>query len=109
MHGLEMALNVISHDLARCSGRISNNGHAVNTCTRLPGAGFLCSKFCRSEDRNSSRLSVSGMQNLAEEDAGGPYKWDKQRFGLHGGFIVSSLADKNHQSGGSTDVASQKC
>ncbi|KAG1364022.1 putative TORTIFOLIA1-like protein 3 [Cocos nucifera] len=103
-----MALHVISHDLALCSGRISNNGPAVSTCTRLPGAGFLCSKFWRSEDRYSSRLSVSGMQNLAE-GAGGPYKWDKQRFGLHGGFIINSLADNNPQSGGSTDVASQKC
>ncbi|XP_038984076.1 TORTIFOLIA1-like protein 5 isoform X1 [Phoenix dactylifera] len=109
VHGLEMALHVISHDLALCSGRISNNGPAVNTCCKLPDAGFLSSNFWRSEGRYSSRLSISGMQNLAEKEAGGHYKRDKHRFGHQGGFIVNSLADNNPQSGGSMEVASQTC
>ncbi|XP_073100626.1 TORTIFOLIA1-like protein 5 [Elaeis guineensis] len=109
VHGLEMALDEISRDLALTSGRISNNDPGVNTCCRLPGAEFLSSKFWRrAEGRYSSRLSISEMQNLSEKEGKGPYKWDKQRFGLQGGFVVNPLAEINPQSGGNTEVASQK-
>lgn len=109
MHGLEMALDEISRDLALSSGRVSSNDPGVNTCCRLPGAEFLSSKFWkRTEGRYSSRLSISEMQNLAEKESKGPYKWDKQRFGLQGGFVVNPLAEINPQSGGLTEVTSQK-
>uniref|UniRef100_A0A7N0ULI2 TORTIFOLIA1/SINE1-2 N-terminal domain-containing protein n=1 Tax=Kalanchoe fedtschenkoi TaxID=63787 RepID=A0A7N0ULI2_KALFE len=43
VHGLEMALDEISHDLAMSNGRMSSS----ETCCKLPGAEFLSPKFWR--------------------------------------------------------------
>ncbi|OAY49917.1 TORTIFOLIA1-like protein 4 isoform X2 [Manihot esculenta] len=62
VHGLEMALDEISHDLALSSGRIPHSDSGDNTCCNLPGAEFLSSKFWRrTEGRfSTSRLSSPG-------------------------------------------------
>ncbi|XP_057948542.1 TORTIFOLIA1-like protein 4 [Malania oleifera] len=66
VHGLEMALDEISYDLAISTGRISNTDSAGNTCCKLPGAEFLSSKFWRRTEvrHSSSRLSSGGIQSL---------------------------------------------
>ncbi|KAJ4836780.1 hypothetical protein Tsubulata_013603 [Turnera subulata] len=67
VHGLEMALDEISYDLALSSGRIPNIDSAENTCCKLPGTEFLSPKFWRKTDANfpTSRLSSSGhIQSL---------------------------------------------
>ncbi|KAF5449767.1 hypothetical protein F2P56_030179 [Juglans regia] len=56
VHGLEVALEEISYDLAISSGRIPNIDSAENTCCKLPGAEFLSSKFWR---RAEGRYSTS--------------------------------------------------
>ncbi|CAN1311188.1 TORTIFOLIA1-like protein 4, partial [Linum perenne] len=51
VHGLEMALDEISHDLALSSGRIPNAELATeNRCCKLPGTDFLSSKLWRRTD-----------------------------------------------------------
>ncbi|KAJ3694915.1 hypothetical protein LUZ60_000292 [Juncus effusus] len=98
VHGLEMALDVISHDLS--SGRISDpNEKEANTCCSFPGTEFLSPKYWRrNEGRYSSaRFSVSDAQNLSEGRASS-YKWDRQRFSQTGhGFMVNPLAEINPQ------------
>ncbi|KAJ8470256.1 hypothetical protein OPV22_024599 [Ensete ventricosum] len=80
VHGLEMALDEISHNLALSAGRIANNDSAANTCCRLPGAEFLSAKFWRrTEGRSSSRFSTSEVRNLTEMETRGSRKWDKRR------------------------------
>ncbi|ESR51757.1 hypothetical protein CICLE_v10030884mg [Citrus x clementina] len=59
VHGLEMALDEISYDLALSNGRILNNNAAENTCCKLPGAEFLSSKFWRRAEGRSSTSRCS--------------------------------------------------
>ncbi|XP_020089702.1 TORTIFOLIA1-like protein 3 [Ananas comosus] len=108
VHGMEMALDEISRDLAASSGRMSNNDTEVNnTCCRLPGTEFLSSRFWRRHDgRYSSRFSVSDIQYLSEENRAS-YKWDKQRVGFQGGIVVNPLAEINPQSKGRVEVSSR--
>ncbi|KAH9709207.1 TORTIFOLIA1-like protein 4 [Citrus sinensis] len=73
VHGLEMALDEISYDLALSNGRILNNNAAENTCCKLPGAEFLSSKFWRrAEDvrdlrGNSGFHQYRKVKNLNED------------------------------------------
>ncbi|CAL9124569.1 TORTIFOLIA1-like protein 4 [Musa acuminata AAA Group] len=105
VHGLEMALDEISRNLALSAGRIANNDSAANTCCRLPGAEFLCAKFWRrTEGRSSSRFSTSEVQNLTEMETRGSHKWDKRRLGVQGGLVVNPLAEIIPQSGASPEA-----
>ncbi|XP_027362081.1 TORTIFOLIA1-like protein 4 [Abrus precatorius] len=63
VHGLEMALDEISYDLAVSSGRIPNTDATEDTCCKLPGTDFLSSKFWKkTEGRYSaSRFSFGGI------------------------------------------------
>ncbi|KAI9170374.1 hypothetical protein LWI28_027002 [Acer negundo] len=89
VHGLEMALEEISYDLALSSGMIPNNESAENTCCKLPGTEFLSSKFWRrTEGRfSTSRMSSSGnlqslhaVQSTPVKDAiSETYKTDNQK------------------------------
>ncbi|XP_050223561.1 TORTIFOLIA1-like protein 3 [Mercurialis annua] len=65
VHGLELALDEISYDLAVTSGRMTNSSRT--TCCLLPGADFLTSKFWRkTEGRYStSRISSGATSSLA--------------------------------------------
>ncbi|KAF2325392.1 hypothetical protein GH714_027388 [Hevea brasiliensis] len=105
VHGLEMALDEISYDLALSSGRIPNADSADNTCCNLPGAEFLSSKFWRrTEGRYStSRFSSPGSmqsphaaRNILNKDASTEtYNLNSQRFQHQNrsGFNANPLAD----------------
>ncbi|CAM0944259.1 unnamed protein product [Alopecurus aequalis] len=110
VHGLEMALDEISRDLAVSSERMSNSEPRVNTCC------ILNPKFWRRGGRNSSRFSASSVPN-SSEGSRSSYKWDRQKFGVQGGFVTNPLAEPNISSVGRTvvtqegrrnDLASQK-
>lgn len=67
VHGLEMALDEISYDLAVSSGRIPNTDAIEDMCCKLPGTDFLSSKFWKkTESRYSttSRLSFGSSVPL---------------------------------------------
>ncbi|XP_077237915.1 TORTIFOLIA1-like protein 5 [Tasmannia lanceolata] len=102
VHGLEMALDEISHDLAVSTKGMTNTDTAGNTCCKLPGAEFLSSKFWRrTEGRYSgSRFSTSGISSLAADS----YKLENRRFGLQGGFVVNPIAEAHSQSIGCSEV-----
>ncbi|XP_065860939.1 TORTIFOLIA1-like protein 4 [Euphorbia lathyris] len=86
VHGLEMALDEISFDLALSTGRIPN----TDSCCKLPGAEFLSSKFWRRSEgryptaRFSSSGSIQPMQvvrNINDKDASAEiYNGNSQRF-----------------------------
>ncbi|QCD80920.1 TORTIFOLIA1-like protein 3 [Vigna unguiculata] len=101
VHGLELALDEISYDLAISSGRMTKSDVHGNTCCMLPGAEFLSSKFWRkTHDRHSiPRFSRSGgiTSSLAasnyQADKNGETKLTNHRFRLDGGFITNPLAE----------------
>ena len=108
VHGLELALDEISYDLAVSSGRMTKSDAPRNACCLLPGAEFLSSKFWR---RTQSRYSSSwfsrssGAQSLAavrcRDDRNHETKLTNHRFRLHGGgggFITNPLAEINTNS-----------
>lgn len=104
MHGLEIALDEISRNLALSSGRMANNDPASSACCRLPGTEFLSPKFWRkTEGRNSARLSVSELQSYNDREARSSYTLDKWRHGVQGGFVFNPLAEVNPQSAGSSE------
>lgn len=102
VHGLEMALDEISRDLALSSGRMSNSEPDVKTCC------ILSPKFWRRHDggRYSSRFSVSHAPNSSEESRTS-HKWERQKFGLQGGFVTNPLAEPNISSVGRTAVTQE--
>ncbi|XP_061991805.1 TORTIFOLIA1-like protein 4 [Rosa rugosa] len=88
VHGLEMALDEISYDLALSTGRIPNTESAENTCCKLPGAEFLSSKFWR---RTEGRCSTPRFPSYAgthpsmnagpdKDAAAEPSTFNRQRF-----------------------------
>jgi hypothetical protein len=112
VHGLEMALDEISRDLAVSSERMSHAEPRVNTCC------IFSPKFWRRRHggRNSSRFSPSSVPN-SSEGSRSSYKWERQKFGVQGGFVTNPLAEPNISSVGTTvvtqegrrkDLASQK-
>lgn len=104
VHGLELALDEISFDLAMSSGRMSNTNSA-SICCKLPGAEFLTSKLWkRTEGRGAtSHFSASGgtssaglISNVAGQNGNGErLKLGNRRYRLHSsrGFIVNPLAE----------------
>ncbi|WVZ73729.1 hypothetical protein U9M48_022007 [Paspalum notatum var. saurae] len=102
VHGLEMALDEISRDLAFSSGRMSNREPDVKTCC------ILSPKFWRRHNggRSSSRFSASDPANSSEESRTS-YKWERQKFGLQGGFVTNPLAEPNISSVGKTMVTQE--
>ncbi|KAF3431353.1 hypothetical protein FNV43_RR26084 [Rhamnella rubrinervis] len=111
VHGLEMALDEISYDLALSTGRIPNTDSAENTCCKLPGAEFLSSKFWRrTEGRYSNqRFSSSGIvpslnaaHHIPDRDdtSAEIYKSDSRRFRHQNGgaFVLNSLAEGHRES-----------
>ena len=66
VHGLELALDDISYDLAVTSGRITKSNAPKNTCCLLPGAEFLSSKFWKKTQTrfSSDRFSRTGSTPL---------------------------------------------
>ena len=107
MHGLEMALDEISYDLAISSGRIPNSESAENTCCKLPGAEFLSSKFWRRTDGRCSTSSLTSgtipslnaMPNIAIKNTSAEScTFDRERFqhqsrGASTGHSVAKMQD----------------
>ncbi|XP_062228591.1 TORTIFOLIA1-like protein 3 [Phragmites australis] len=102
VNGLEMALDEISRDLAASSGRIPNSEPDTNACC------ILSPKFWRRHDggRYTSRYSVSDIPNYSEESKTS-YKWERQKFGVQGGFVTNPLAEPNTSSVRSTAVTQE--
>ncbi|GMH01319.1 hypothetical protein Nepgr_003158 [Nepenthes gracilis] len=78
VHGLELALDSISYDLAVSTARTSSYDPARTSCCLLPGSGFLKSKLWKRAEGHcsTSQLSFSGkspsvaaMQNMAGKSA----------------------------------------
>lgn len=118
VHGLELALDEISYDLAVTSGRMTNTDSLGAKCCLLPGADFLSSKFWRkTEGRySSSRIStssgtpsVAAMRYRADKNGNAETsKPENRRFRLQGGgggFIVNPLAEIQSDSRGISEVA----
>ncbi|QCE13849.1 HEAT protein [Vigna unguiculata] len=66
VHGLELALDDISYDLAVTSGRMTKSDAPKNICCLLPGAEFLSSKFWKKTQirYSSNRFSRTGSTPL---------------------------------------------
>lgn len=105
VHGLELALDEISFDLAMSTGRMSNTNSA-SMCCKLPGAEFLTSKLWKkTEGRGAtSHFSASGgtsssaglISNVAGQNGNGErLKLENRTYRLHSsrGFIVNPLAE----------------
>ncbi|KAL2515839.1 ARM repeat superfamily protein [Forsythia ovata] len=105
VHGLELALDEISFDLAVSTGRMSQSDAASAMCCKIPGAEFLSSKLWKkTEGRfSTSRFSLSdgnpsvaGLRNIPDKN-GDPerFKLENRRHRLQGGrgFIVNPLAE----------------
>ncbi|KAL7192064.1 hypothetical protein ACSBR2_024002 [Camellia fascicularis] len=120
VHGLELALDEISHDLALSTARLSNVESEGTTCCKLPGAEFLSPKFWR---RTEPRHSTSGfsssrgtepmiaMRNIANTDGNfETFKMDNRRFRLQGSgqFIVNPLSSIPSDSCGMSEVSSNR-
>lgn len=104
VHGLELALDEISFDLALSTGRMSQNNGAM--CCKLPGADFLSSKIWRKTEilpSSTSRLTASlGTPSVAAvrsipakngDSEGFPLQNGKYRFRGGHGLRMNPLAE----------------
>ncbi|XP_027368787.1 TORTIFOLIA1-like protein 3 [Abrus precatorius] len=102
VHGLELALDEISYDLAVSTGRMTKDDAPRHTCCLLPGAEFLSSKFWRkTQGRYSShRFSTSGgtpslasIHHRANRNAETNLTSHRFRVRGDGSFITNPLAE----------------
>lgn len=110
VHGLELALDEISFDLAVSTGRMSRSDAAGAICCKLPGAEFLSSKLWKKTEGHfsTSRFSVSdgntsvaGVRNIPDKNGDREgFKLENRRYRLQGGrgFIVNPLAEMPRRS-----------
>ncbi|KAJ0231359.1 TORTIFOLIA1-like protein 3 [Hirschfeldia incana] len=96
IHGLELAMDEISYDLAVSNGRKCNKRSTVgsrrNNCCLIPPGSFIRSKFWKKPDQQHSapRLATHrnrNAQSMAMQDS------SRQRFNGAAGFIVNPLAE----------------
>ncbi|KAF8112598.1 hypothetical protein N665_0063s0084 [Sinapis alba] len=90
VHGLELAMDEISYDLAVSNGRMSN-GSSRNNCCLIPPGSFIRSKFWKKPNPqySASRLATyrnRNAQSIETQDS-------RQRFNGAAGFIVNPLAE----------------
>ncbi|XP_030512995.1 TORTIFOLIA1-like protein 4 [Rhodamnia argentea] len=64
VHGLEMAIEEISYDIALSTGRFPNVDSADYTCCKLPGTEFLSSKFWRRAEGRCSTTRLSSSDGV---------------------------------------------
>ncbi|XP_062111767.1 TORTIFOLIA1-like protein 4 [Humulus lupulus] len=104
VHGLEIAIDEMSYDLAVSSGMFSTSNSAENTCCKLPGTEFLSSKFWRRAEGHysSQRFPTSGMVFSPSKDEF--YKLESGRFQYQNGsaFFNPLAADTQSSSRGSS-------
>lgn len=103
VHGLELALDDISLDLAVSAGRISGTRSAGTTCCRLPGAEFLYSKLWRRTEGQSSASMEAIRQNMANKN-GAKLENKRARLQNGSGFIVNPLAEVHNNSQGISEI-----
>ncbi|XP_021733715.1 TORTIFOLIA1-like protein 4 [Chenopodium quinoa] len=94
VHGLEMALDDISYDLAMSTARMSSaEATRSSSCCLLPGPDFLSSKFWRRPDGRGSTSrfsfggttpSISAMRTMANKRPGDTFGLENRRFSLRG-------------------------
>ncbi|CAF2087479.1 unnamed protein product [Brassica napus] len=102
VHGLELAMDEISYDLAVSNGRMSN-GSGRNSCCLIPPGSFIRSKFWKKPEQqqySASRMATyrnRNAQTMGTQDS-------RQRFNGAAGFIVNPLAEvrPDHGSAGYT-------
>ncbi|KAL6549362.1 hypothetical protein OROHE_008479 [Orobanche hederae] len=96
VHGIELALDEISLDLAVSTGRMSQNRAAGAVCCKLPVTEFLSSKLFRKGAARSSvsRLPASGETLADKIGTSERFPVENTRFSLQGGreVIVNPLA-----------------
>lgn len=90
VHGLELALDEISYDLAVSNGRMSNGSSRKNCCLLPPGS-FIRSKFWKKHDSKDSASRLSTYRNRNAETTG--RQNSRHRFNGSPGFIVNPLAE----------------
>ncbi|KAK6922106.1 hypothetical protein RJ641_012613 [Dillenia turbinata] len=121
VHGLEMALDEISYDLALSTGRISSTDSTGNTCCMLPGADFLSSKFWRRAagrdstsrspsfriNQSSTAMSNSNVPVPGNNSSGEVPKLDVTRFQHQSGagIVRNPLADNFNNARGNSKLA----
>lgn len=120
VHGLELALDDISYDLAVSTARMSTAESSRTSCCLLPGSDFLSSRFWRRPEGrcSTSRFSFSGStpsfpatRSLAEKSpAGDTFRLENRRFRLRGegGVIVNPLAEIHGDSRGISESSSSR-
>ncbi|GAA0166205.1 hypothetical protein LIER_44152 [Lithospermum erythrorhizon] len=118
VHGLELALDEISYDLAVSTGRMSNNHSAGNLCCKLPGTDFFSSKLFKRTGvlPSTARLLATGrtppapQQNLAQNENGEVVKLHTRRYQIQGGhgIIVNPLAKLRSNSQGISEASSSR-
>ncbi|XP_038678889.1 TORTIFOLIA1-like protein 3 [Tripterygium wilfordii] len=115
MHGLELALDEISYDLAVTNGKMANTGSHGTTCCPLPGAEFLSPKFWRrtephhmtSKFSTSNGIPLAAMRRRGDKNgSAGTFMLDQNRLQLQGGggFIVNPLAEIHIDSRGNSEI-----
>ncbi|XP_010547801.1 PREDICTED: microtubule-associated protein TORTIFOLIA1-like [Tarenaya hassleriana] len=97
VHGLELALDEISYDLAVLNGRMTTGSDRSNCCL-LPGAGFIRPKFWRKPEPRypASRLSnYAGTPSVYRSGNAQTVGFQGSRMRLNGTarFIVNPLAE----------------
>ncbi|KAK6148392.1 hypothetical protein DH2020_019304 [Rehmannia glutinosa] len=115
VHGLELALDEISFDLAVSTRRMSHNDAM---CCNLPGTDFLSSKLWRKTEARSStsRLptscgtpSVAALHSIPSKNEGAeefPLQNRRSRFRGGHGLIMNPLAEIPRGSQGLSEVSS---
>ncbi|XP_022775442.1 TORTIFOLIA1-like protein 3 [Durio zibethinus] len=117
VHGLELALDEISHDLAVSTGSMSTS--SSTTCCLLPAAGFLSSKFWRKThgqyitsrfSTSSGTPSVAATRYRADRNCNAEtFKLENHRLRLQGGggFIMNPLAEIHSDSRPFSEITHQ--
>ncbi|ESQ31661.1 hypothetical protein EUTSA_v10003887mg [Eutrema salsugineum] len=90
VHGLELALDEISYDLAVSNGRMGNASSRDNCCLIPPGS-FIRSKFWKKPHSKYSATMLSTYRNRNPPTIG--IQDSRQRFNGAAGFIVNPLAE----------------
>ncbi|KAL6509598.1 hypothetical protein OROGR_022908 [Orobanche gracilis] len=87
VHGIELALDEISLDLAVSTGRMSQNRAAGAVCCKLPVTEFLSSKLFRKGAARSSVSRVPASDGILADKIGASERFpvENTRFSLQGG------------------------
>lgn len=118
VHGLEVALDEISYDLAVSTGRMSNNISSGTLCCKLPGTDFFSSKFFKrtevlpstTRSHGTGRTPHVAPQNLAQTEDSEAVKFQTRRYQIQRGheIIMNPLAKIPSNSQGIPEASSSR-